>query len=129
MSELCSREDCNAPREMPSAFCEKHLHEWRWEKSELENQISEVEISTGDCSYSYEIIDVIFAFDFASTGFLFGPDASNAFDIVKRKLALKAIDIGGDLVLFTQFSYRNVTSPKNGIEIWAYGTVAKSNDG
>lgn len=128
MANLCNHEGCNGPRAMPAAFCEKHLHEWKWEKSEREQQISEIEISTGDCAHNYEIIDVIFVFEMAPAGWFTGPDASNAFDSVKRKLAIRAIDIGGDLVLFCQFDYRNVSSPTPGIEIWAYGTVAKISD-
>ena len=128
MANLCNYEGCNSPRAMPAAFCEKHLHEWKWEKSEREHQISEIEISTGDCAHNYEIIDVIFVFEMAPSGWFTGPDASNAFDSVKRRLAIRAIKAGGDLVLFCQFDYRNVSSPTPGIEIWAYGTVAKISD-
>jgi len=41
MSEQCSKEDCTTPREMPSAFCEKHLREWREGKIELNNKVEQ----------------------------------------------------------------------------------------
>ena len=128
MANLCNYEGCNSPRAMPAAFCEKHLHEWKWEKSDREQQISEIEKSTGDCAHNYEIIDVIFVFEMAPAGWFTGPDASNAFDSVKRKLAIQAIEMGGDLVLFCKFDYRNVSMPTTGVEILAYGTVAKISD-
>ena len=64
----------------------------------------------------------------APAGWFTGPDASNAFDSVKRKLAIQAIEMGGDLVLFCKFDYRNVSMPTTGVEILAYGTVAKISD-
>ena len=129
--EECTVKGCHEIRKLPTAFCHPHLTLWREDKgaideevARLDKKVSEIIFSTGGMYYSYEIVDVIFAHKLAPTGWIFGPDAKNAFAGIKQIMAKKAVSMDGDAILFCNFQHRNVTNP-NGVEIWGTGTVVK----
>ncbi|MGY8755716.1 MAG: hypothetical protein ACKVIR_08490 [Candidatus Poseidoniales archaeon] len=128
-SEQCNAKGCHDIRKIPTAFCSHHLKLWRdadgslaESLAQLDRKANEMIFSTGGFYYPYDIIDVIFAHKLAPTGWLFGPNAKDAFSGIKQIMAQKAANMDGDAILFCNFNHRNVSQ---GVEIWGTGTVVK----
>jgi hypothetical protein len=134
---ICLDEHCNRPSFEDQEYCSKHWNEKiEQESSEFAEQVKHrvnldrIVISTGGLDCSYQIIDTIMVFDSDTAVFGLGVDAKQTFDSVKELLRERAVEAGGDAVIFCQFEYRNAV--RSGIianapvfEIFAYGTVVK----
>ena len=134
---ICLDGNCNQPTLEDQEYCSKHWGEILENESlEFEKQVKHrtdldnIVISTGGLDCRYNIIDTIMVFDSDTAVFGLGVDAKQTFDSVKELLRERAIEAGGDAVIFCQFEYRNAV--RTGIianapvfEIFAYGTVVK----
>ena len=89
-----------------------------------------IKVITSGLNERYEIIDSVFAMDSHAGGFLSAANPEKAFVGVKKQLAQKAIEIGGNAVINCSFEYRvavgdGLLGAKQVMEIFAYGTVVK----
>lgn len=91
-----------------------------------------IKVSTSGVSRSFEVVDVIFAFDSHKEGFLeSGADPTRAFVKVVNRLRSICAELGGDAVINCQFDYRYAVgesmmgNAKQVVEIYAYGTAIR----
>ena len=87
-------------------------------------------ISTGNLNQAYTIIDTIFAMESHKESFFKSADPNKAFEGVKKALATKCEQLGGNAVINCQFEYRvavdsGLIGNKQVMEIFAYGTAVR----
>jgi transcriptional regulator of nitric oxide reductase len=87
-------------------------------------------LSTGEVSFDYKIIDVIFAYGHSSQTLFNGANPLEAYQKVSDILEHTAAQIGAEAVLWVRYDYRvalnsGLVTTNQVFEVFAYGTAVK----
>lgn len=89
-----------------------------------------ITLSTGEVPFSYEIIDIVFAYSNSSENFFQGANPIQAYEEVSNVLEQTAAQMGADAVIWIKYDYRVALNqgplgPNQVFEVFAYGTAVK----